>query len=121
MKAWSERAAELAETMKHQTTMLDRALAGELTDEAFSNDLRDYWLAGKIGRAYVLGTEMFGAIHYAFGKDAVFTAMRDPRKLFELYDAALDAKPELRCPRVPAEAVKQALSIGRRASGEKAP
>lgn len=119
--AWNAHKAELSSILKHQTTLVDRALAGELTGEQLNAEMRDYWLAGKIGRAYVLGAEMFGAIHYAFGKDAVFTAMQDPRQLFALYNKALDAKPDLRCPRVPDEAVKQALSIGNRVLGEKAP
>jgi len=58
---------------------------------------------------------MFGAIYTAFGKEGVFTAIQDPRRLSELYNAALDAKPEAlkRCVRVPDKAVKQALAIGR--------
>jgi hypothetical protein len=39
--------------------------------------------------------------------------MQDPRQFFKLYDAAIDAKPELlkRCVRIPDKAVKQALAI----------
>lgn len=58
---------------------------------------------------------MFGAIYLAFGKDGVFSVMQDPRKLFQVYDAALRAKsgPLRRCPRVPDAAVRQALVIGK--------
>jgi hypothetical protein len=113
-QVWNERAAEMPQLIKHQAELLDRALAGELTAEAFSNELRDYWLSGKIGRAYVIGAEMFGAIHHVFGKEKALVAMRDPRQLFALYNAALDAKPQTlaRCVRVPEEMVQQALSIG---------
>jgi hypothetical protein len=57
---------------------------------------------------------MFGAIYVAFGKEKVFVAMKDPRQLFSLYNAALDAKPEVLagCVRVPERAVKKALAIG---------
>jgi hypothetical protein len=119
--AWKAHAAGFEGIMKHQTVMLERALAGELSEEGLSVELREYWLNGKIGRAYVLGAEMFGAIYYALGTEAVFAAMKDPRRLFALYNAALDAKPGLRCPRVPEDAVERALSIGKGGVGEKAP
>jgi hypothetical protein len=43
-------------------------------------------LSGAIGRAYVLGSEMFGAIYVAFGKEKVFKTMKNPRRLFSLYN-----------------------------------
>ena len=99
--------------------MLDRALSGDLTEEEWNADMREYWLNGTIGRAYVIGSEMFGAIYVAFGKEKVFEVMKDPRRLFSLYNAALDAKPANAkpavlggCVRVPEWAAKQALSIG---------
>lgn len=115
-KAWNDGIAQEEDMVQHQTASLDKALAGELTQNEFDTELRDYWLNGVVGRAYVLGSEMFGAIYTAFGKEAVFSAIQDPRRLFELYDAALDAKPEAlkRCVRVPERAVKQALAIGGR-------
>jgi Putative zinc dependent peptidase (DUF5700) len=117
-QSWKALVADEAELVKHQATLLDRALAGDLSEEAFNADLRDYWLSGAVGRAYVIGAEMFGAINLAFGKDAVFTAMRDPRRLFSLYNAALDAKPQAlaRCVRVPEAAARKALAIGTSAS-----
>ena len=115
-KSWNAHVANEAELVKHQAVLLERALSGDLTEEAFHADLRDYWLSGAIGRAYVLGAEMFGAIHLAFGREKVFEAMKDPRRLFALYNEALDAKPRAlaRCLRVPERAVTQALAIGRR-------
>ena len=78
--------------------------------------MREYSLNGVVGRAYVLGAEMFGAIYTAFGKDGVFVAMQDPRRLFERYNAALDAEPERlkQAVRIPEKAVAQALAIGER-------
>ena len=113
-KNWKVHAANEAELVQHQAAMLDRALSGNLTDEALNTDLREYWLSGTVGRAYVIGSEMFGAIYIAFGKEKVFAAMKDPRQLFSLYNAALDAKPAVlaSCIRVPERAVKQALAIG---------
>ena len=115
-KSWKAHVANEAELVQHQVALLDRALAGKLTQDELNADLREYWLSGAIGRAYVIGSEMFGAIYIAFGKEAVFTAMKDPRRLFSLYNAALDAKPAVlgRCVRVPERAAKQALAIGTR-------
>ena len=113
-KAWNGYVDEEEDILKHLIVLLDRAASGELTEEALNTDVRDYWLSGLVGRLYVLGADMFGAIHLAFGKRGVFLAMKDPRRLFEIYNAALEAKPEAlkRCPRVPEAAVKQALAIG---------
>ena len=101
--------------MQHQAALLDRAVAGNLTEDAFNTELRDYWMNGIIGRAYVLGSEMFGAIYAAFGKAGALSAMQDPRQLFQMYNEALDTKPDLlkRCVRIPDKTVKQALTIGR--------
>ena len=122
VKSWNEHVAGEEDIVKHQVTLLDKATAGALTDEAFNQELRDYWLNGAIGRAYVLGSDMFGAIYTAFGKQGVFSAIQDPRHLFELYNAALDAKPDAlkHCVRVPEKAVKQALAIGNHAAPSQA-
>jgi hypothetical protein len=118
-KSWKALVANEEELVQHQVAMLDRALSGDLTEEEFNADMREYWLNGAIGRAYVIGSEMFGAIYVAFGKVKVFAAMKDPRQLFSLYNAALDVKPAYAkpdalagCVRVPERAVKQALDIG---------
>jgi hypothetical protein len=113
-QAWHARVAEEEDILTHQIALLDQGVAGKLTEEALNAELRDYWLSGVIGRAYVLGADMFGAIHLAFGREGVFVAMKDPRRLFDMYNAALDARPEAlkRCVRVSDAAVKRALAIG---------
>jgi hypothetical protein len=113
-EAWKQLVNEEEDILNHQVALLDQAAAGQLTEEVFGSQLRDYWFSGAVGRAYVLGADMFGAIHLAFGKEGVFSVMLDPRKLFESYNAALLVKPEAlkRCPRVPDVAVRQALAIG---------
>lgn len=112
-RVWLEHVKEEDDILKHQVDLLDQAVSGRLNENALSSQLRDYWLSGTVGRAYVLGADMFGAIYLAFGKKGVFSAMMDPRRLFEIYNAALDAKPEAlaRCVRVPDAAVRQALAI----------
>lgn len=113
-KAWNDHIAEEEEIVRHQAALLDRAVSGELTNDAFSAELRDYWLNGLVGRAYVLGADMVGAIYTAFGKGGLFSAMQNPRGFFELYNKALDENPAAlkRCARIPDKAVKQALAIG---------
>jgi Putative zinc dependent peptidase (DUF5700) len=114
-KAWNELIPDEEDFVEHQAALLDRAVSGRLTEEALNAQLRDYWLNGVIGRAYVLGAEMFGAIYAAFGKPGALSVMEDPRLLFQMYNRALDAEPDLlrRCPRIPDRTVKQALTIGR--------
>ena len=120
---WKEHVAEEPDILARQVALLGRAAAGRLTEEELAAELRDYWLAGSVGRAYVLGADMFAAIHLAFGKERVLSVLQDPRTLFEAYNAALAAKPEAlgRCPRVPEAAVRQALAIGKPAEVSPAP
>jgi hypothetical protein len=113
-EAWNRRVAEEEEILQRQAALLDRALNGKLTEDELDSELRDYWLNGLVGRAYVLGAEMFGAIFTAFGKQAVLIAMQDSRLLFEKYSAALAAKPnELQnCVPIPDRTLKQVRAIG---------
>jgi hypothetical protein len=114
-QAWTAYVEEEPDIARHQASLLEQAAAGKLTNEDLDEDMREYWLNGAIGRAYVLGSEMFGAIYTAFGKQGVFTAMQDPRQLFALYNKAIDTKPEAlsRCVRIPVQAVAEALAIPR--------
>src|SRR5262249_55891327 len=99
----------------HMAELLDRATKGALSQEELDREMREYWFNGAIGRAYVFGSEMFGAIYHGFGKDSVFAAIEDPRKMFQLYNRALDRKPALlkACVRMPKTSVTQALAVGR--------
>jgi hypothetical protein len=112
--AWTARVEEEPAMMERMAQLLDRAVHGTLSQEQLEAEMRDYWFEGSIGRAYVFGSEMFGAIELALGRRAVFAAIEDPRKLFQLYDRAIDRKPEMlaRCIRVPERTVEQSLAIG---------
>jgi hypothetical protein len=61
-----------------------------------------------------VGAELFGAVYYGYGKESVFTTMRDLRKLFSLYNNAIKKKPEVfgKCYVIPDSTVGHALSIG---------
>lgn len=112
--AWAARVAEEPEMFAHMAELLDRASRHALTADELNSDIGGYWLAGSIGRAYVFGSEIFAAIHLAFGRRGVLEAIEDPRRLFQLYDAALDRRPDAlgRCVRMPGATVAQALAIG---------
>jgi hypothetical protein len=112
--AWAARVPEEPQMFARMADLLDRATRGALTQDELDADMRTYWFEGSIGRAYVFGSEIFAAIHLAFGKKGVLEAIEDPRRLFQLYNAALDKHPkELgRCVRVPPTTVAQALAIG---------
>ncbi len=113
--AWEARVAEEPAMFAHMAELLDRAVRGALTQNDLDHDLRDYWFEGVIGRGYVFGSEMLGAIDLGLGKAAVLEAIEDPRKMFALYDRALDRKPKLlgKCVRLPRKTIEQALAIGR--------
>jgi hypothetical protein len=117
--AWNARVPEEPEMVRHMSELLDRAVHGTLTQDELDRDMREYWFDGAIGRAYVLGSELFGAIALGLGKDSVLVAIEDPRRLFQLYDQALDRKPTLfpNCVRMPEGTVAQALAIGRGQTG----
>lgn len=111
---WEEFTGREAEIFERLAATFEKALAGTLGREEMDVELRDFWLGGLIGAAYFAGAEMLGAIYHGFGKEGCFEAMRDPRRLFDLYDRAILAKPDLlsACPRLPAETIRRALGIG---------
>jgi len=113
--AWNARLPEEPDMVRHMSEQLDRAVHGKLTQDELDQDMREYWFNGTIGRAYVLGSELFGAIAVGLGKDSVLVAIEDPRRLFQLYNEALARKPQSfkDCVRIPEGTVAQALAIGR--------
>jgi hypothetical protein len=59
-----------------------------------------YWLSGYKGKAYFIGSELYGSVYFAFGRETAFLAMTDPTKLFHLYNQAI-GKRKLNCPSLP--------------------
>ena len=113
--SWEARVAEEPEIFAHMAGLLDRAVRDSLTQADLDQEMRSYWFEGVIGRGYVFGSEMLGAIDLGLGKAAVLEAIEDPRKMFALYDRALDRKPRLlaKCVRLPRKTIEQALAIGK--------
>ena len=118
LEAWIELSAVEGELFGRMIADFDRAAAGRMSAPEADSEAR-FWLGGLVGPAYLVGSEMFGAIQLALGKPGVFSAMRDPRRLFELYARALDREPVRLsgCPRLPAATVARALAIGARGPG----
>lgn len=112
--AWLARVEEEPAIFAHMERLLDRAARDSLSQDQLDAELREYWFEGAIGRGYVFGSEMLGAIHFAFGRDSVFAAIEDPRRMFPLYNRALDARPDSlrRCVRLSDRAVAQSMRIG---------
>ena len=117
--AWGERVEEEPAMMAHMAALLDRAVGDSLSQDQLETEMRDYWFEGAIGRAYVFGSEVFGAIELGLGRTAVFEAIEDPRQLFQLYNRAIEANPKqlARCVPMPERAVAQSLAIGTPRSG----
>lgn len=88
--------------------------SGEMSKDELDLEIENYWVKGIKGRNYFIGSEIFGAIYHALGKDGVFTAIRDPRKMFELYNKAIEKESNLltKCPKIPEITVKNAVSLG---------
>lgn len=97
------------------TEAFDRAYAGDLTREQLNLEIRDFWLKGFVQPLYFVGSELFGAIYYGFGREACFDAMRDPRLIFDLYNRSLQNRPELlgKCPPIPVSTAENALRLGK--------
>lgn len=113
---WKNYTSEEPDIFKRMISIFERLYSGGMTAEDLNTEVRNYWLSGRKGRAYFLGSELFGAVYQTFGKDLSFASMADPRKLFALYNKAIEKKPELlgRCCRVPESTVQHALAIGQR-------
>ena len=88
-------------------------IQGNMTQNELFQEIRDYWISGIIGRNYFLGSELFGAIYFGFGKEGCFQAMRDPRTMFDLYNRSLEKRADLlnQCVPIPQEIVREALAI----------
>jgi len=97
---WEYFQSELLEIHSNAVNSLRMILDGQVEDvQAFNTEYRNYWTwqAGEIegkrfhmGRRYYYGAELLGAIHEAFGRDAVFEAVTDLRRLPARYNEALE-------------------------------
>ncbi len=80
---------------------LRQIIDGKLDKKAVLLEIRNFWLSGNSRYpAYFVGSEMFGAIYFGLGKEAVFETMKHPEEILKRYNASRLAKPELllNCP-----------------------
>ena len=110
---WQQYTANLTRIFGQMETMFMDIHNGKMSEEAYDEQMRKYWITGMIGRNYFIGSEIFGAIYHGLGKEAAFDAIRDPRRMFDLYNRAVGMKPDLlgACPTLSAETVKCALDL----------
>lgn len=91
----------------------EKLVHGKMTGKELDKDIREYWISGMIGRNYFIGSELFGAIYFGFGKEGCFEAMENPRKMFHLYNRSLEKRPDILkdCIEIPRKIAETALTI----------
>jgi hypothetical protein len=110
---WQEYTDTEAEIFEKMASTFREIQQGRLTEDELMEEIRDYWVSGVVGRNYFLGSELFGAIYFGFGKEGCFEAMRDPRTMFDLYNRSLVKRPDLlsQCIPISDDIARQALAI----------
>ncbi len=98
------------------TKTFERAYSGQLSEKELQSEISQFWLNGYISPVYFVGSELMGAIYLGNGKQGLFSAMRDLRQLFLLYNKAVSSKLENlgNCFIIPDSTVQHALLIGTR-------
>lgn len=68
----------------------DKIYSSSFNEDSINNSVRNYWLAGAIkGPAYFVGSELYGAVYYSYGRKGLFEAMINPAKLFRMYNDSI--------------------------------
>jgi hypothetical protein len=57
--------------------------------DSIQKRIQTYWLNGKKGRAYFLGSELYGAVYQAFGKAKTLEMIEKPHLLLKTYNRAV--------------------------------
>ena len=113
-KWWLKYTAEEDNLFDRLTKTFEQAYSGSMSRQELETEISQFWLSGYVSPVYFIGSELFGAVYYGHGKQGAFTAMRDLRKLFSLYNEAIKARPDVlgRCYLIPDSTVQHALDIG---------
>lgn len=111
---WGDYIADVKNIFNKVISTYESISSGKLTRDQLESEISHYWLSGYTSLVYFVGSELFGPIYVAFGKEKVFEAMQNPRKIFYLYNNAIKLKPRLlgNCTVLPDSMVRHALSIG---------
>lgn len=113
-KWWQQYTLEEPALFLRLVSTFEKVYAGSLSGPELQTEISKFWLKGFISPVYFVGSELFGAIYQAYGKEGVFEAMKDFRKLFLLYNNAIKAKPGIlgRCYALPDSTIRHAGTIG---------
>jgi hypothetical protein len=111
--AWRKYTSSEDKLFQRMIDTFSKAYSGSLTEEGLKAEM-SYWFTGTAAPAYFAGSELFGAVYYAFRKKGAFEAMRDPRRIFDLYNKSIQKERQVlsNCPVIPESIVEKALSIG---------
>lgn len=112
---WENYTMQEPEMFSRLVSTFERAFSGQMTEKDLTKEMKEYWFTGGVVYpVYFVGSELFGAIYIGMGKEAAFEAMKNPRRMFELYNKAIDRRPDILkdCPKIPETSVKNALLIG---------
>ncbi|MEM8508640.1 MAG: DUF5700 domain-containing putative Zn-dependent protease [Bacteroidota bacterium] len=86
---WSEYTLQEKQIFNAFEQDFQRIYDGTYTEEDIQQRIRTYWLSGIKGRAYFLGSELYGAVFKAFGKEELFNVMEHPKLLLKKYNEAI--------------------------------
>lgn len=113
-KWWRRYTTEESDLFTRLITTFEQAYSGRLSPTQLQAETSQFWMSGYVSPVYFVGSELFGAVYHGYGKEGAFTAMRDLRKLFFLYNNAIKNKPDIlgRCYVIPDSLVQHALAIG---------
>jgi hypothetical protein len=113
-KWWHRYTSEESNLFARLVETFEKAYSGKLTATELNTETGQFWLNGFVSPVYFVGAELFGAIYHAHGKEGAFTAMRDPRKTFLLYNDAIRKRADIlgSCYVIPDSSVQHALAIG---------
>jgi len=89
-KIWSEYSLQEEEMFRVFEEDFRKIYDGTYTKDSIQSRMLHYWLSGGKGRAYFLGSELFGAIYQAFGRQQLFYTMENPRYLLRNYNNAIN-------------------------------
>ena len=112
---WGKYTADEQNMFNKLETSFEKIYDGSTSKTDLLKEASNFWLAGFTSPIYFVGSELFGAIYTAFGKEKAFEAIKDPRKIFKYYNDAVIEKPDILsgCYLIPDSVAIHALEIGK--------
>lgn len=91
-KVWSAYTKNEQQIFDSLVADFEKIFDGLYNKDSVQNRMKNYWLTGYKGRAYFIGSELYGAVYLAFGKETTLSAIEKPQRLPSLYNRALQKK-----------------------------